>query len=53
MVFKMEAAPGESQLQRIIRDLQDSVAELSKEFKEGGEPITDDSVKLAKILLQA
>lgn len=48
MVFKMEAAPGESQLQRIIRDLQDSVAELSKEFKEGGEPITDDSVNLQK-----
>ncbi|XP_046767666.1 FYVE and coiled-coil domain-containing protein 1 isoform X4 [Gallus gallus] len=44
----MEAAPGESQLQRIIRDLQDSVAELSKEFKEGGEPITDDSVNLQK-----
>ncbi|NP_001385290.1 FYVE and coiled-coil domain-containing protein 1 isoform 2 [Gallus gallus] len=44
----MEAAPGESQLQRIIRDLQDAVAELSKEFKEGGEPITDDSVNLQK-----
>ncbi|XP_015709576.1 FYVE and coiled-coil domain-containing protein 1 isoform X4 [Coturnix japonica] len=44
----MEAATGESQLQRIIRDLQDAVAELSKEFKEGGEPITDDSVNLQK-----
>ncbi|KAM6282419.1 FYVE and coiled-coil domain-containing protein 1 isoform 3-T3 [Porphyrio hochstetteri] len=44
----MAAASGESQLQRIIRDLQDAVAELSKEFKEGGEPITDDSVNLQK-----
>ncbi|XP_072185464.1 FYVE and coiled-coil domain-containing protein 1 isoform X3 [Excalfactoria chinensis] len=44
----MEGATGESQLQRIIRDLQDVVAELSKEFKEGGEPITDDSVNLQK-----
>ncbi|XP_064025664.1 FYVE and coiled-coil domain-containing protein 1 isoform X2 [Pogoniulus pusillus] len=44
----MAAASGETQLQRIIRDLQDAVAELSKEFKEGGEPITDDSVNLQK-----
>ncbi|KFV16389.1 FYVE and coiled-coil domain-containing protein 1 [Pterocles gutturalis] len=44
----MAAASGESQLQRIIRDLQDAVTELSKEFKEGGEPITDDSVNLQK-----
>lgn len=48
MVFKMAATSGESQLQRIIRDLQDAVTELSKEFKEGGEPITDDSVNLQK-----
>ncbi|XP_062425422.1 FYVE and coiled-coil domain-containing protein 1 isoform X3 [Rhea pennata] len=44
----MTATSGESQLQRIIRDLQDAVTELSKEFKEGGEPITDDSVSLQK-----
>ncbi|XP_072781906.1 FYVE and coiled-coil domain-containing protein 1 isoform X3 [Taeniopygia guttata] len=44
----MAAMSGESQLQRIIRDLQDAVTELSKEFKEGGEPITDDSVNLQK-----
>ncbi|KAM9575159.1 FYVE and coiled-coil domain-containing protein 1 isoform 4-T6 [Guaruba guarouba] len=44
----MAASGGESQLQRIIRDLQDAVTELSKEFKEGGEPITDDSINLQK-----
>ncbi|NWH58393.1 FYCO1 protein, partial [Geococcyx californianus] len=44
----MAATGGESQLQRIIRDLQDAVTELSKEFREGGEPITDDSVSLQK-----
>ncbi|KFQ31694.1 FYVE and coiled-coil domain-containing protein 1 [Mesitornis unicolor] len=44
----MAATSGESQLQRIIRDLQDAVTELSKEFKEGGDPITDDSVNLQK-----
>ncbi|XP_051645202.1 FYVE and coiled-coil domain-containing protein 1 isoform X3 [Manacus candei] len=44
----MAATSGESQLQRIIRDLQDAVTELSKEFKEGGEPITDDSGNLQK-----
>ncbi|XP_059675134.1 FYVE and coiled-coil domain-containing protein 1 isoform X4 [Gavia stellata] len=44
----MAATSGESQLQRIIRDLQDAVTELSKEFKEGAEPITDDSVNLQK-----
>uniref|UniRef100_A0A452TDU3 FYVE and coiled-coil domain-containing protein 1 n=1 Tax=Ursus maritimus TaxID=29073 RepID=A0A452TDU3_URSMA len=38
----------ESQLQRIIRDLQDAVTELSKEFKDAGEPITDDSTSLHK-----
>ncbi|CAM5092580.1 unnamed protein product [Eretmochelys imbricata] len=44
----MAATSGESQLQRIIRDLQDAVTELSKEFREGGEPITDDSINLQK-----
>ncbi|XP_067417844.1 FYVE and coiled-coil domain-containing protein 1 isoform X2 [Emydura macquarii macquarii] len=44
----MAATSGEGQLQRIIRDLQDAVTELNKEFKEGGEPITDDSISLQK-----
>ncbi|KAF7662082.1 hypothetical protein LDENG_00246730 [Lucifuga dentata] len=39
---------GDNQLQRIIRDLQDAVLELSKEHKECGEPITDDSSSLHK-----
>ncbi|XP_037554061.1 FYVE and coiled-coil domain-containing protein 1 [Nematolebias whitei] len=39
---------GESQLQRIIRDLHEAVAELSKEYKESGEPVTDDSTNLHK-----
>ncbi|XP_034035542.1 FYVE and coiled-coil domain-containing protein 1 isoform X2 [Thalassophryne amazonica] len=38
----------ESQLQRIIRDLLDAVGELVKEYKESGEPITDDSTNLHK-----
>uniref|UniRef100_A0A3B4AR01 FYVE and coiled-coil domain-containing protein 1 n=1 Tax=Periophthalmus magnuspinnatus TaxID=409849 RepID=A0A3B4AR01_9GOBI len=38
----------ESQLQRIIRDLHDSVAELAKECSESGEPVTDDSTNLHK-----
>ncbi|XP_035377198.1 FYVE and coiled-coil domain-containing protein 1 isoform X3 [Electrophorus electricus] len=38
---------GEGQLQRIIRDLHDAVAELTKE-KENGEPVTDDSPNLHK-----
>nr|XP_057929082.1 FYVE and coiled-coil domain-containing protein 1 [Doryrhamphus excisus]XP_057929084.1 FYVE and coiled-coil domain-containing protein 1 [Doryrhamphus excisus] len=42
------ATVGESQLQRIIRDLHDSVAELAKEYRERGEPITDDSTNLHK-----
>ncbi|XP_054646559.1 FYVE and coiled-coil domain-containing protein 1 isoform X2 [Dunckerocampus dactyliophorus] len=42
------ATVGESQLQRIIRDLHDSVAELAKEYRESGEPITDDSTNLHK-----
>ncbi|XP_066578670.1 FYVE and coiled-coil domain-containing protein 1 [Amia ocellicauda] len=44
----MASSVGESQLQRIIRDLHDAVAELSKEYKENGEPITDDSSNLHK-----
>ncbi|KAF6099358.1 FYVE and coiled-coil domain autophagy adaptor 1 [Phyllostomus discolor] len=44
----MASASVESQLQRIIRDLQGAVTELSKEFKEAGEPITDDSTSLHK-----
>ncbi|XP_055985400.1 FYVE and coiled-coil domain-containing protein 1 [Sorex fumeus] len=44
----MASASSESQLQRIIRDLQDAVTELSNEFKEIGEPITDDSTSLHK-----
>ncbi|KAM6919275.1 FYVE and coiled-coil domain-containing protein 1 [Xenentodon cancila] len=39
---------GDKQLQRIIRDLHDAVAELSKEHKECAEPITDDSGNLHK-----
>lgn len=39
---------GESQLQRIIRDLNDAVAELTREYNESGEPITDDSSNLHK-----
>ncbi|XP_045153556.1 FYVE and coiled-coil domain-containing protein 1 isoform X2 [Echinops telfairi] len=44
----MASSGAESQLQRIIRDLQDAVTELSSEFKEAGEPITDDSTSLHK-----
>lgn len=44
----MASASQENQLQRIIRDLQDAVTELSNEFKELGEPITDDSTSLHK-----
>nr|XP_015091861.1 FYVE and coiled-coil domain-containing protein 1 isoform X2 [Vicugna pacos] len=44
----MASTSAESQLQRIIRDLQDAVTELSREFKEAGEPITDDSTSLHK-----
>ncbi|XP_016058260.1 PREDICTED: FYVE and coiled-coil domain-containing protein 1 [Miniopterus natalensis] len=44
----MASTSAEGQLQRIIHDLQDAVAELSKEFKEAGEPITDDSTSLHK-----
>nr|XP_043890755.1 FYVE and coiled-coil domain-containing protein 1-like [Solea senegalensis] len=39
---------GDNQLQRIIRDLHDAVLELSKEYRECGEPVTDDSANLHK-----
>uniref|UniRef100_A0A8D3B332 FYVE and coiled-coil domain-containing protein 1 n=1 Tax=Scophthalmus maximus TaxID=52904 RepID=A0A8D3B332_SCOMX len=39
---------GDNQLQRIIRDLHDAVSQLSKEHRECGEPITDDSANLHK-----
>ncbi|KAM6990093.1 FYVE and coiled-coil domain-containing protein 1 isoform 2-T3 [Tautogolabrus adspersus] len=39
---------GDNQLQRIIRDLHDAVLELSREHKECGEPVTDDSGNLHK-----
>ncbi|KAM3876458.1 FYVE and coiled-coil domain-containing protein 1 [Diretmus argenteus] len=42
------AAVGENQLQRIIRDLHEAVSELAKEYRESGEPITDDSNNLHK-----
>ncbi|XP_046725451.1 FYVE and coiled-coil domain-containing protein 1 isoform X2 [Silurus meridionalis] len=42
------ATAGESQIQRIIRDLHDCVLDLTKEYKENGEPITDDSTNLHK-----
>ncbi|XP_051930680.1 FYVE and coiled-coil domain-containing protein 1 isoform X1 [Hippocampus zosterae] len=42
------ATVGESQLQRIIRDLHEAVGEIAKEYKENGEPITDDSTSLHK-----
>ncbi|XP_023556485.1 FYVE and coiled-coil domain-containing protein 1 [Octodon degus] len=44
----MASSGAEGQLQRIIHDLQDAVTELSNEFKEAGEPITDDSTSLHK-----
>ncbi|XP_032504921.1 FYVE and coiled-coil domain-containing protein 1 [Phocoena sinus] len=44
----MASTSVESQLQRIIHDLQDAVTELSREFKEAGEPVTDDSTSLHK-----
>ncbi|KAM4689770.1 FYVE and coiled-coil domain-containing protein 1 isoform 2-T2 [Discoglossus pictus] len=44
----MATTKGESQLERIIRDLQDATTELSREFKEIREPITDDSTNLHK-----
>ncbi|KAJ8268654.1 hypothetical protein COCON_G00138260 [Conger conger] len=44
----MARSVGESQLQRIIRDLHDSVMELCTEHRENGEPVTDDSTSLHK-----
>ncbi|XP_063160076.1 FYVE and coiled-coil domain-containing protein 1 [Candoia aspera] len=44
----MAGTSGESQLQRIIRDMQGAVTELNKEFLETGEPITDDCIILHK-----
>ncbi|XP_034469625.1 FYVE and coiled-coil domain-containing protein 1-like isoform X2 [Hippoglossus hippoglossus] len=44
----MASSVGDNQLQRIIRDLDDAVLELSKEHRECGEPITDDSSNLHK-----
>ncbi|XP_040910227.1 FYVE and coiled-coil domain-containing protein 1-like isoform X2 [Toxotes jaculatrix] len=43
---------GDNQLQRIIRDLHDAVLELSKEHRECGEPITDDSANLHKFFFK-
>ncbi|KAI1901309.1 hypothetical protein AGOR_G00032980 [Albula goreensis] len=42
------ASVGESQLQRIIRDLHDAVSELGREHRDSGEPVTDDSSSLHK-----
>ncbi|CAG5861567.1 unnamed protein product [Menidia menidia] len=41
-------AVGESQLRRIICDLHETVLELAKEYKNNGEPVTDDSTNLHK-----
>uniref|UniRef100_UPI00398EA1E4 FYVE and coiled-coil domain-containing protein 1 n=1 Tax=Pristiophorus japonicus TaxID=55135 RepID=UPI00398EA1E4 len=43
---------GESQIQRIIRDLKDAISELNREHKENGDPITDDSTNLHKCCLK-
>ncbi|KAM9322501.1 FYVE and coiled-coil domain-containing protein 1 isoform 2-T4 [Pholidichthys leucotaenia] len=48
MASSSSSSVGDKQLQRIIRDLHDAVLELSKEHKECGEPITDDSANLHK-----
>ncbi|XP_026573610.1 FYVE and coiled-coil domain-containing protein 1 isoform X2 [Pseudonaja textilis] len=44
----MAKSSGETQLQRIIWDMQDAVTELNKDFLEAGEPITDDCIILHK-----
>ncbi|XP_064411060.1 FYVE and coiled-coil domain-containing protein 1 isoform X2 [Latimeria chalumnae] len=44
----MAVSSGENQLQRIIKDLQGAATDLNIEFKENGEPITDDSENLHK-----
>ncbi|XP_043575372.1 FYVE and coiled-coil domain-containing protein 1 isoform X1 [Chiloscyllium plagiosum] len=48
----MAVPVGESQIQRIIRDLKDAISELNREHKENGEPITDDSTNLHKCCLK-
>ncbi|XP_072366061.1 FYVE and coiled-coil domain-containing protein 1 [Scyliorhinus torazame] len=48
----MEVSVGESQIQRIIRDLKDAISELNREHKENGEPITDDNTNLYKCCLK-
>ncbi|XP_041040266.1 FYVE and coiled-coil domain-containing protein 1 isoform X1 [Carcharodon carcharias] len=48
----MAMSVGESQIQRIIRDLKDAISELNREHKENGEPITDDSTNLHKCCLK-
>ncbi|XP_067911039.1 FYVE and coiled-coil domain-containing protein 1 isoform X2 [Heterodontus francisci] len=48
----MAMSVGESQIQRIIRDLKDAISELNREYKENGEPITDDSTNLHKCCLK-
>ncbi|ETE58833.1 FYVE and coiled-coil domain-containing protein 1, partial [Ophiophagus hannah] len=44
----MARSSSETQLQRIIRDMQDAVTELNKDFLGAGEPITDDCIILHK-----
>ncbi|XP_078275397.1 FYVE and coiled-coil domain-containing protein 1 isoform X2 [Rhinoraja longicauda] len=48
----MAVSVGENQIQRIIRDLKDAIAELNREYKENGEPISDDSTNLQKCCLK-
>lgn len=48
----MAVSVGENQIQRIIRDLKDAIAELNREYKENGEPISDDSTNLHKCCLK-
>uniref|UniRef100_S4RYM5 FYVE and coiled-coil domain containing 1a n=1 Tax=Petromyzon marinus TaxID=7757 RepID=S4RYM5_PETMA len=39
----------ESQVQRITRELHDCVTELSREYRECGDPVTDDNASLNKL----
>ncbi|XP_078054941.1 FYVE and coiled-coil domain-containing protein 1 isoform X2 [Mustelus asterias] len=48
----MAVSVGESQIQRIIRDLKDAISDLNREHKENGEPVTDDSTNLHKCCLK-
>ncbi|XP_059801249.1 FYVE and coiled-coil domain-containing protein 1 isoform X2 [Hypanus sabinus] len=48
----MAGSVGENQIQRIIRDLKDAISELSREHKENGDAITDDSTNLHKCCLK-